>query len=79
MKIYRLSFGCSDESGNSDGCGTLLEWYSSEAGAKKRLAGMRRAKELDDTVPTEVKPFEIEPTRDGILAFLNFHVTNDNG
>ena len=79
MKIYRLAFGCSDENGNADGCGTLLEWFSSESAAKKRLAGLRRAKELDETVPAKVKLFEIEPTRDGILKFLNINVTSDNG
>ena len=68
MKFYRINYFASCETDQS------TEWATSLAAAEK----IARANRCGDYEPT-IKVVEIEPTKAGILAFLNDNIiTNDS-
>lgn len=77
MKIYRLEYyEASAEHGDD---GTALFWASSKRGCEQELAQRRRDGRVADSGPISVTPFDIEPTRAGILQWLNVNFTTNNG
>jgi hypothetical protein len=76
-----MRFWCASLSTPSDG--TQLTWHTSKRDAEKELNVMKqtyyRAFLQSERPEGQVNSVEIEPTRGGIVSFLNEHLTSDNG
>lgn len=72
MKIYRVAFQERD-------LGCLLSWHSSRAAAKAALRRLRSEHGERAIGPDFIDPVEIPTDKPGLLRWLNFSVTTDNG
>ena len=75
MKIYQSHWWDKD-------CGRVLEWHASNREAVKSVnAALVEAKACGDDPPSPfgVELFNIPASKRGLIAWLNNHVTTDNG
>lgn len=70
MKVYELAHMDASE-------GACLSWHASKNAVAHALADIR--KEHGRDTPFVVTPHDIPTDRDGLISWLNTHVTTDNG
>lgn len=72
MRIYKVVARDPDD-------GVCLSWHPSKDAAEKALREWRKERNQPSDGPESVDVIDINPTRTGIIQWLNSNFTRDNG
>lgn len=72
MQVYRMEYHDPDD-------GSLLEWHSAKKDAVRRLKYLQWKRGTSPAGPEGIEKVYIPTDKDGLIRWLNFNLSTDNG